>query len=992
MARKSAVHSASSLDGSVRWKLGFIIAGLQLLVCASAGLAQLPLPELTSIYPPGGKQGASIDVTITGKDLDGVSELKFSHAGITASQKMADDGILGPQPMANQFTLEIAGDVPPGIYEARAVGRFGLSNPRAFEVGASDEVMDDGSNKTVSTPKEITLGSVVNGRVDASSRDYYKVTLKKGQRILVSCTAEQIDSRMDATLVIYNTDGLELARDRDSVGTDPLIDFTAPADGDYIIGLYDFVYAGGSDYFYRLSVHSRPHVDFVFPPSGLPGSNEKYTLYGRNLPGGKPAQNVAMGQVPLDQVTVNIPLPNDPTARHSLPVAAAVPLRCAFLDGTLFQWSTPQGSADPVTVYFAQAPLVSEQEPNDQGESAQKITIPCEYVGQFYPERDFDWVQFEAKKGDVYWIDVISHRMGLDTDPVLYLQKVTKNDKGEESVSAVATVDDPSIRNTKIGTDFDTSTDDPSYRFSVSSDGTYRILVRDQFGDARRDPRNVYRLIIRPQQPDFRLVSYPVPKRLANNNIVPTAAAVVRKGGSSLLQVEVDRRDGFEGEIDLSVEGLPNGVTCRGAILGGEASSATLIVSAAENASAWTGPIKVLGKSKVDDKEVTRTARAASAVWGTTNRTQAIPTFRLTRDLALSVVDKELAAAHVETGEDKVWETSIGGKLEIPLKVIRRGDYKADLKLSPVDVPNEFKPKDVTIKGNASDGQLAIAITNTKTKPGAYTFYLKGDAKYKYARNPDAVKAQEEKQKEVTAKLTELTNRQKEANTKKSEAAKVATDAANALKAADQKLAAAKAAAQKDPKNQQLADAAKKAEEERQQADAKNKEATQAKTDAEKAFADADAMLKKAQALKKKVDSDLNNIKKANTAKDVTVSVVSTPIKLRIHSSPVKIQAQSPAGPLKQGAKLELPVSIERLFGFEDPLDVTLEAPKGVSGLSISKVALPKGQTAGKFEITANDKATPGEHQFTIRAKGKFNNVNVESTEEISLKVEEVKK
>ena len=27
------------------------------------------------------------------------------------------------------------------------------------------------------------------------------------------------------------------------------------------------------------------------------------------------------------------------------------------------------------------------------------IAVPCEYVGQFYPESDVDWVQFEAKKG-----------------------------------------------------------------------------------------------------------------------------------------------------------------------------------------------------------------------------------------------------------------------------------------------------------------------------------------------------------------------------------------------------------------------------------------------------------------------------------------------------------------------------------------------------------------------------------------------------------------
>ena len=34
--------------------------------------AQLPTPQLTSIYPPGAKQGAAVDLAVAGADLDGV--------------------------------------------------------------------------------------------------------------------------------------------------------------------------------------------------------------------------------------------------------------------------------------------------------------------------------------------------------------------------------------------------------------------------------------------------------------------------------------------------------------------------------------------------------------------------------------------------------------------------------------------------------------------------------------------------------------------------------------------------------------------------------------------------------------------------------------------------------------------------------------------------------------------------------------------------------
>ena len=41
-----------------------------------------------------------------------------------------------------RFTLNIADDVPPGVYDLRVVGRYGVSNPRAFVVGDRPEVTE----------------------------------------------------------------------------------------------------------------------------------------------------------------------------------------------------------------------------------------------------------------------------------------------------------------------------------------------------------------------------------------------------------------------------------------------------------------------------------------------------------------------------------------------------------------------------------------------------------------------------------------------------------------------------------------------------------------------------------------------------------------------------------------------------------------------------------------------------------------------------------
>jgi len=372
----------------------------------------------------------------------------------------------------------------------------------------------------------------------------------------------------------------------------PVLDFTAPAEGAYILKLVDTVYAGGPDHGYRLGVNVAPQVDFVMPPAGLPGTSGPFTVYGRNLPGGQPADGLMLYGAPLQKLAVNAPLPGDEAGKQQLALAGRTTLARAWLDGIDYRVAGPNGMSASAPIYLAKAPVVLEQEPNNTPAQATKINIPADVAGQFYPQADADWYQFDAKKGEVWQIEVISHQLGQESDPALAIFRVTKNDKGEEQVADVAQMDDPADRQ-KIGNDYDTSTDDPSYRLTVNDDGTYRVLVRDQFGEARKDPRFVYRLVIRKEEPDFRVIAYPVEPKTQQQQQQPQAGIIspfVRKGGSLLLNVELDRRDGFTGEVAVSLEGLPAGVTCSGAVLGG-VNGGALVVMADENAAAWSGPV-----------------------------------------------------------------------------------------------------------------------------------------------------------------------------------------------------------------------------------------------------------------------------------------------------------------------------------------------------------------------------------------------------------------
>src|SRR5437763_1368948 len=158
----------------------FVILCASVPLCASPAFAQLPTAQLNSIFPPGAKRGASVEVTIAGADLDDCSKLLFNHAGITAEPKITAATALEPaRPVLNQFVVSVGGDVPAGTYEGRAMGRFGLSNPRAFVVGTANEITDGASNASAEKALDIPLGTTVNGRVEANTYEFLHLGLKK---------------------------------------------------------------------------------------------------------------------------------------------------------------------------------------------------------------------------------------------------------------------------------------------------------------------------------------------------------------------------------------------------------------------------------------------------------------------------------------------------------------------------------------------------------------------------------------------------------------------------------------------------------------------------------------------------------------------------------------------------------------------------------------------------------------------------------------------
>lgn len=704
-----------------RWH-GKAVLALLLSVCALR--AQLPVARLHSIFPPGSQIGINTVVKINGADLDDLSELRFSNPGITGA-KNAD----------GQFTALASTNVSPGIYEARVIGRFGASNPRAFVVGDRPEVPDADTNKSFAAAQEISPGSVVNGRANPAAPDFFRLKLAKGQRLIFDCLAREIDSRMDPVMVLFNSAGREVGRAR----TGGPLDFTAPAEGDYILKLHDSQFRGGDEYWYRLDARSGPWIDFVFPSAIEPGAKSKITLFGRNLPGGTASRCNG-----LEKLDVEVEAPREGISSYlaNLPEDAEA-------DVFEYRLNSPNGSSNPALISLATAAPVLETD-----EPIQTVAPPCEIQGQFYPENDVDVFQFSAAKGEVYWIEIFSQRLGLNTDPFAVIQLVTKNDKGEEKISDVQEMYDSDAN--IGGNELNTATRDPAWRLEAKEDATYRIRVRDLFAETIADPRRVYRLSIRREAPDFRLIAYPPapPPLNKDSKEITSWGAFLRRDDTIPIRVLALRRDGYSGEIDVTAESLPTGVSAAPLKLPAGSASGFLMLSATKDAPNWTGALGIVGRAKIGDREIRRTARAAAILWNVSDYNNEAVQSHLTHESLLTVSGGEVASLALRAAADKPVEVVAGAKANLSLEILRRGDFNGPLKFKTL-----FEPaKEFEVDGKATNATFELDLSQTKLAPGIHSLPLYATSPGKYRRiTSDEAKATEEELKKIKESLTTIT-------------------------------------------------------------------------------------------------------------------------------------------------------------------------------------------------------------------------------------------
>ncbi len=943
-----------------------LVLALATLATAQQAPATLPHPRLASILPAGAKAGTTVDVRLTGADLEQTDRLIFSHPGITAQPVQVPADRVFPQgrKIANSFKITVAADVPAGTNEVRAAGYFGLSNGRRFAVGTLDERMEKEPNNTIEQAEELAPDTLVNGLTDPQNYDFYRIAAKKGQRYIVDCAALRIDSRAQIVLTLLDGSGAEVQSARATKDRDPMLDFTSPEDGPVLLRVNDLTFRGGDEHPYRLMASTGPWIDFADPPFLKAGVDNEVTLYGRNLPGGTPVEDIKLDGRAIEKLKVTIKAPADPSASA---IATDTLLRPGDTSVDLMTYRL-EGRSNPVRLMLMEDAPVREVEPNNKPEESQLVVPPVQIVGRFQVPGDRDGYAFEAKKGDKLWIEVFSARLGVPDDPSLVIQSMSTDDKGQVTVKDIVEADDqpspiPAMANA-MEKRYRAGPEDPAILFTVPADGKFRVMVRDLYSSAQGDPRFYYRLEIRYPKPDFRVMAFPVEAFPTDGKHNPSTCTV-RRGGAERLRIIAYRREGFDGLIRIEPEGLPAGVTARPVLIAPGDTAADLVLQAAADAPGFAGQLKLTAKADLEGKSTMRPVRGAEVLYTVADMQKDPFITRMTDGIALAVDERFVSPVSVQVPEGP-FRMVRGGKLKIPVKLVKNADAKdldkAKFKIVPVDLPGggaggrrnqqdkALAAKELILDLAKPEGELEIDVTD-RAPLGPFTMFVTSDVDVSWTRTPERLKKAQEEQKRLDQVTAEL--------------AAEAKVAAEALKKVDAELALAVAEVAKAKAAGAQEAVLKTAEDRQKAAEAEKAKAAEADKKAQESAKTLDAA-------KKELPIEIKAATEAVKEKKIKAWIASLAVPIEIVASPVSLKLSAEPVTVKPGETAEATVDLVREFGFAG--DVKLDLVAGSAPVKLAApVTAAAAQAQVKLAIAADKAAKAGPYTATVRGTLTFN-------------------
>jgi hypothetical protein len=502
-----------------------------------------PLPYVESIFPFGGQRGKPVEVALSGHNLDGTTKM----------------------------TLNIDAKTRRGRQEIRAATPRGYSNLVPFDVSDFNEVLEAEPNDDPEKAQSAVAPLVINGRIgQPKDIDRFKFKSLSDQKLVCDVAASRFGSKLDALLILTDTNGNVIAQNDDAAGADARIEFDAKKETDYLVAIRDLTNRGGDNFGYRLAIRppsagAGPSFSAQFLPDTLRvhrDGSAKLRCEITRAGGFEGPVRFALAELPTGVFAEPLVLPNGPSS-GLMSVSASKEAPLVSFPIRL----TASGIINGKTVTVTAAPL-------NRDKAVKQSYLTVLETAPF--QLELLTLSIVLEQGQSGTIEVLAQRRdGFTGDIKIVAEGFSA---GREPLSKAFDGGEAMIKATE-------SLGKITLKPKMDSEiGTRTIVVR---GETTVDGQ----LVTQHTQPmPVSVIQYPL---IVSSTLSRLAVTALPPGSDSAAseaetKIKVDRRAGFSGDVELAIEGLPSGIKSELSKIPTGASETTLKLVASDKAPTGT--------------------------------------------------------------------------------------------------------------------------------------------------------------------------------------------------------------------------------------------------------------------------------------------------------------------------------------------------------------------------------------------------------------------
>jgi hypothetical protein len=550
------IHSTSRIE--VRSLAVFVVSLCHLCLCGDFLRAQTSYPMVMCVRPVAVQAGQTTECEVLARyNLNGAYKVFVTGDGVTATvntQKQAKSGAARRQVSALTVRFQATADALPGVRDVRIATPQGVSTLGQIVVMHDPIVREAANNDTLQSAQSITLPATVCGAIEKREDvDYYKFKVAAGTALTFHVRCQRLENRIhdlqehaDPIINLRNAAGSVLASNDNYFFGDPLLHHRFTAAGEYYLEIRDTRYGGNPYWQYCIEINDRPFVTCVHPLRVTPGRETRLRLIGYNLPADPFTSLTLPSDTPDGLLWTTLPLGNDKS--NTVPVVVS---------------RLPEPKRE-------QERAGSVSDGHSVAHASGSFPVPCGISGCIVNEDGVNRYDFEAKAGERFTITVSARPYQSALDSLVRIV----NAKGQ------ALIENDDARDRYVHADSQIA------NWAASASGRYTIEVRDLHG--RGGESFVYFLTIVRSEPHFELE-------------IDSDKTLLAPGLSSAIFVRAVRKNGFAGETQLGVEGLPAGVTAHCGRILADGRDGCIILRAAPDAKQTAVNLRIFGTASHPD-------------------------------------------------------------------------------------------------------------------------------------------------------------------------------------------------------------------------------------------------------------------------------------------------------------------------------------------------------------------------------------------------------